>query len=260
MAGNRFYEEGEAEEILRRALHQPESGAIDRERLLSMAAELGISEDAVARAEEQIAAEREAEASRAEIEADRVEFRRKRRAGFWSDLTSYIGVNGFMVGIWWVTGHNYFWPGWLLAAWGIGLVSDFAGAFFGYSEKDFERWRRKKGKRALVAAQSGRYASTDDFLDAVYPENRDQKLMMIKLLREEFNLPLKESKDTVDDYLRRRQNHGTVDRDELSVYIESLPAEARGSRATTAGLIRERFDVTRAEALELAEQHEQLKS
>lgn len=35
---------------------------------------------------------------------------------------TYLVVNAFLLGIWWVTGHGYFWPGWVLGGWGIGLV------------------------------------------------------------------------------------------------------------------------------------------
>lgn len=34
----------------------------------------------------------------------------------------YVVVNAFLVGAWAMTGAGYFWPGWILAGWGIGLV------------------------------------------------------------------------------------------------------------------------------------------
>ncbi len=48
----------------------------------------------------------------------RVEARRK----LVSDLVSYIVVNAFLIGVWAITGAGYFWPGWVLAGWGMGLV------------------------------------------------------------------------------------------------------------------------------------------
>jgi hypothetical protein len=35
---------------------------------------------------------------------------------------TYIVVNAFLVGIWAFNGSGYFWPGWILGAWGLGLV------------------------------------------------------------------------------------------------------------------------------------------
>jgi hypothetical protein len=37
-------------------------------------------------------------------------------------VVAYIVVNAFLIGVWAVTGGGYFWPGWVLAGWGIGLV------------------------------------------------------------------------------------------------------------------------------------------
>src|ERR1044072_2788474 len=114
MSGHRFYEEGEAEEILRRALQQPDASnaPVDRSRLLSMAAELGISEEAINRAESQMAAERDSEIAAKRTDLDRIAFKRHRQRGFWNDASSYLGVNAFLIVIWWMTGHGYFWPGW----------------------------------------------------------------------------------------------------------------------------------------------------
>ena len=39
-----------------------------------------------------------------------------------SHAMTYAVVNGFLVIVWVVTGRGYFWPVWILAGWGIGLV------------------------------------------------------------------------------------------------------------------------------------------
>jgi hypothetical protein len=44
------------------------------------------------------------------------------RRDFGSHLVSYVVVNVFLVVVWAVTGAGYFWPIWILAGWGIGLV------------------------------------------------------------------------------------------------------------------------------------------
>jgi hypothetical protein len=42
------------------------------------------------------------------------------------DLTGhvvvYVVVNAFLVVVWWLSGQGYFWPVWVMAGWGIGLV------------------------------------------------------------------------------------------------------------------------------------------
>jgi hypothetical protein len=52
----------------------------------------------------------------------------KKRA--WTrSLLAYCVVNDFLIGIWAVSGRGYFWPGWVLAGWGIGEVLSYWDAF-----------------------------------------------------------------------------------------------------------------------------------
>jgi len=44
------------------------------------------------------------------------------RRDFGSHLVSYVVVNAFLIGVWAVTGGGYFWPVWVIACWGMGLV------------------------------------------------------------------------------------------------------------------------------------------
>lgn len=41
---------------------------------------------------------------------------------FTANVVAYVVVNTFLVLVWFFTGAGYFWPGWVLAAWGIGLA------------------------------------------------------------------------------------------------------------------------------------------
>jgi hypothetical protein len=50
----------------------------------------------------------------------RVERKRKFRA----DVVAYVVINAFLIGVWAVGGMGYFWPGWVLAGWGVVLVLD----------------------------------------------------------------------------------------------------------------------------------------
>jgi hypothetical protein len=55
---------------------------------------------------------------------DRVEARKRleARRGFMSDAVAYVVINALLIGIWAFTGAGYFWPAWVLAPWGAGLV------------------------------------------------------------------------------------------------------------------------------------------
>jgi len=46
---------------------------------------------------------------------------RSRRA-LTGSVLSYAVVNGMLVVIWALTGRGYFWPGWVLGGWGVGLA------------------------------------------------------------------------------------------------------------------------------------------
>ena len=122
--GQQFYEEDEAEQILRLAASLTSTtGAMSRERLLATAAELGISPEAVEMAEKQFATKK--------IEvADRAEFDSQQRREFYGHLVTYVIVNGFLVVVNLVTGAGYFWAMWPILGWGIGLAFHVVETFF----------------------------------------------------------------------------------------------------------------------------------
>lgn len=71
--------------------------------------------------------------------------RLKNRRAFWQNLVSYIVVNAFLVGVWAMTGAGYFWPAWVMAGWGIGVVMH-AWTVFGQkpiTEADIQHEMRK---------------------------------------------------------------------------------------------------------------------
>ena len=51
------------------------------------------------------------------------------RRDFASHLVAYVVVNGFLIGVWAMSGAGYFWPAWVLAGWGIGLLMHAWDAF-----------------------------------------------------------------------------------------------------------------------------------
>lgn len=76
-----------------------------------------------------------------ELRARAVKRLRKRR-DFYGHLVIYILVNGFLAGIWAITGQGFFWPAFVLGAWGIGLLAN-AWDVFGRQDIDERRIRRE---------------------------------------------------------------------------------------------------------------------
>jgi len=48
----------------------------------------------------------------------RVEKRRGLQGGF----VAYVVINAFLVAVWAMTGAGYFWPAWVMAGWGVGML------------------------------------------------------------------------------------------------------------------------------------------
>jgi hypothetical protein len=72
----------------------------------------------------------------------------KDKREFLMHIVAYIVINGFLTGIWALGGRGYFWPAWVMLAWGIGLVLHGARLVLEgrlMSEKDIEREMRRLG-------------------------------------------------------------------------------------------------------------------
>ena len=80
----------------------------------------------------------------------------QKRAGFKKHLVTYVIINAFLWGIWFVTGnqhrifdvgdwdmHRYPWPIWTTLGWGIGLAFHFAGAYVFHKSNSVEREYQK---------------------------------------------------------------------------------------------------------------------
>jgi len=58
-----------------------------------------------------------------------------------SDAVGYVVINAFLVVVWFVTGAGYFWPGWVMAGWGL-ILALHAWDVFGrrpITESDIDR-------------------------------------------------------------------------------------------------------------------------
>jgi hypothetical protein len=82
--------------------------------------------------------------SKSEYEQARARAMRKHK--FRGDLVGYVVINAFLVAIWAVTGFGYFWPGWVLAGWGVLLVLSAWGIFVRHdlTEEDIQREMHKQ--------------------------------------------------------------------------------------------------------------------
>ena len=78
-----------------------------------------------------------------EYEQARKRVERKRK--FRGDLVAYVAINTFLIGAWVATGRGYFWPGWILAGWGLFLVLDAWNLFYRHpvTDADIERELRR---------------------------------------------------------------------------------------------------------------------
>lgn len=202
MAGNRFYSDEEAEQILRLAASKSVNvGGLHRDDLVRSAAELGISEEALAEAELQIVAQRE------DTEL-RKEFKSKQRREFMGHFWSYISVNLMLVLINVATIGHISWAKWSIFGWGIGVLLHFFASMIESSDdyqRDFEKFKARKQRKAARAAQSSNI-DQDEFLDRLIVDRaRLSKLEAIKELRDETGWGLREAKDAVEEYERRNQ-------------------------------------------------------
>lgn len=137
------HQEDEVQEILKRAMHIDSEKKSRQDALRMSAAELGISEEALAQAEVQYLREK---AERDELEA----FKAHRRRGIWEHVISYVVVNGFLVAINLLNWNGHFWAAYPLLGWGLGLVLSSVGSFNPNSEdfqKDFAKWKQKRDRR-----------------------------------------------------------------------------------------------------------------
>lgn len=125
MADERRYSEREVRAILERAAQHEHSDGLSHEDLLATAREAGLSVEAVEQAALEI------EGLRAQDEA-RERILARRKAGFYSHLWAFIGVQVFLLALNLLTSPEYLWFLFPLLGWGLGL---FFSARHGFSKQ-----------------------------------------------------------------------------------------------------------------------------
>jgi fatty acid desaturase len=80
-------------------------------------------------------------------ERERARKRVERKHKFRGDLMAYVAINLFLIGVWAFTGAGYFWPGWVLAGWGMLLLLDAWNAYFRrpITEQEIDEEMRRGG-------------------------------------------------------------------------------------------------------------------
>ena len=81
--------------------------------------------------------------------ADREQARKRleSRRSLSTDAVAYVVVNAFLVVVWALSGQGYFWPAWVMGAWGIGLAMHAWDAYFRktVTEADIDDELRRQG-------------------------------------------------------------------------------------------------------------------
>ncbi|MBS1717972.1 MAG: hypothetical protein JSS72_09610 [Armatimonadetes bacterium] len=125
MDEQRFYSQEDAEEILRLASRQQFEGGVTLSDLQRMAGELGLSPDAIQRAEAELAAQ-SAQAQQKALEQQKwAEFKERYRHSYVSEVLSSLSFVTVMTFIWYFTshGHGHFWPIWIIMIAGLNIIT-----------------------------------------------------------------------------------------------------------------------------------------
>ncbi|HWD39767.1 MAG TPA: 2TM domain-containing protein [Fimbriimonas sp.] len=193
----KFYEEEEADAILRLAAQRTGAGGMTREKLLSTAAELGITPEAVEQAERDIRRQ-------SQEGGLRKEFERGIRSEFYADLTSYVLVNGFLCAINYLTAHSINWAIWPILGWGLGLAFHVKEAFFKGSqehEAEFQKWLAKRKSRELAESDAAADLAGEWLL--AHPDDADGAAQYVK---EKLAIKKRDARTTVELVIRKSRS------------------------------------------------------
>ncbi len=78
-----------------------------------------------------------------DMQRDRAIRRIRAKRGVWLHLGFYLATNAVLVVVWAMTWTGYFWPGWVLLGWGIGLIAHASAIFVAWRPISEERIQRE---------------------------------------------------------------------------------------------------------------------
>ncbi|MBT8370800.1 MAG: 2TM domain-containing protein, partial [Deltaproteobacteria bacterium] len=142
---SRQYDDEEVTRILRRALKLKRTHGISYQDLVDTAQEIGIDPQTVGTAIKQ-------EHREFKNERNRKARLKRRKAGFYSHLWSYLIVNGALLIL------NYYTPGpwwfqWPVLGWGIGLAFHFKAIFFPTGNRLIKGMKTKNVRARLIMCE-----------------------------------------------------------------------------------------------------------
>ena len=133
---NRRYTDEEVTPIFPQALSRGgHKDTISHSELVEIARSSGISP-------EQLQAAVDEEANEGELDAAKEKWIQRHRREFFSHLTSFCIINGFLLMVNLITGPRYLWVVWPMMGWGVGLAFHYVNTFFVASER-VERGARR---------------------------------------------------------------------------------------------------------------------
>ena len=133
---NRRYSDEEVSAIFRRALSGGgHRDTINHSELLDIARSSGITP-------EQLEAAIDEESREGDLDAAKEQWTQRQRREFYSHLTSYCIINGFLLMVNLITIRGYLWVIWPMMGWGIGLAFHYVNTFF-VAEEKIERGARR---------------------------------------------------------------------------------------------------------------------
>ncbi len=133
----KYFSKSEVDRILRRALEKssPKGDTLTESEIIRIAEELGIDQN-------QVRIAIRVEEKYAQFENAKILWKKKKRREFYQHLSSYVIINGFLVGINVAMSGGIGWAIYPILGWGIGLIFDFIESFFP-SEEKVEKGARK---------------------------------------------------------------------------------------------------------------------